>query len=101
MIKYEVQGGIIAVVFGIIGLRGSQSNLKRLRGQVTGKNYWLIAHIAGMLGSYIGAITAFVVNNNRWLGLPEIVVWLGPTVIIVPFIFYETAKFKKTEIKST
>ena len=97
-VNHEWQGGLISVVFGLIGLRNSQSNYKRLSGKISNKNYWLIAHIGGMLGSYIGAITAFTVNNNRWMGLPDVIAWLGPTVILVPFIIYETAKFKKATL---
>lgn len=95
MLYYDWQVGVISIVFGLIGLRNSQSNYKRLSGKVSGKNYWLIAHIGGMLGSYIGAITAFTVNNNRWMGLPDVLAWLGPTIILVPFIIYETGKYNK------
>lgn len=90
-----VQGGIIASVFGCIGINNSLVNIKRLRGRVKGNNYWLLAHISGMLGSYIGAITAFTVNNNRWMGLPDVVAWLGPTLVLVPLMVYELSRFKK------
>ena len=86
------QMAIVAGVFGCIGLRNSYLCVKRLRGLVKSKNYWLTAHIAGMLASYIGAITAFTVNNNRWMGLPPLVAWLGPTLLLVPFIIYEVSR---------
>lgn len=94
------QGGFICLAFGLIGIRGSMLNIKRLRGFIIEKNYWLISHITGMLGSYIGAITAFTVNNNRWMHLPEIVVWLGPTILLVPLIVYEVRK-RKIPLKAT
>jgi hypothetical protein len=51
-----------------------------------------------MLGSYIGAFTAFFVNNNaRWIHLPEIIAWLGPTAFITPLIIFELRKYKKAE----
>ena len=87
--------GIVSLVFGLIGLRGNQTNIKRLRGDLQYKNYWLLAHIGGMLGSYIGAITAFVVNNSRHIPLPNVVLWLGPTVFLVPLIIFELKKHKK------
>lgn len=88
--------GIICLAFGLLGLRGNQLNVKRLRGIVQHSNYWLLAHIGGMLGSYIGAITAFLVNNNnRWMHLPQIVAWLGPAILLVPLIVYEVNKFRK------
>ncbi|MCA0430865.1 MAG: hypothetical protein LCH32_10230 [Bacteroidetes bacterium] len=88
--------GIISLIFGAIGLRGNYITYKRLKGHVTYKSYWLMAHIGGMLGSYIGAITAFLVNNNnRWIQLPNIVAWIGPTAFIVPLIIFELKKHKK------
>jgi hypothetical protein len=87
---------IISLVFGVIGLRGNQTNIKRLRGNLTYKNYWLLAHIGGMCGSYIGAFTAFFVNNNnRFIHLPTVIAWLGPAVFIAPLIFYEVNKHQK------
>lgn len=93
--KHSIEGGIIATVFGSGGLRNSYVNLKRLNGKLTYKNYWLMAHIGGMLGSYIGALTAFTVNNNRWMHLPEIVAWLGPTILLVPLLVREVNAYKK------
>jgi hypothetical protein len=91
----EMQWTIITVSFGLLGLRSGFTNIRRLRGKVSHSNYWLLTHIGGMLGSYLGAITAFLVNNNRWMGMPQVVAWLAPTVILVPFIFYEVGRHKK------
>ncbi len=55
---------------------------------------WLKVHIGNMLGSYIGAITAFVVNQMEHIPLPPIVMWLGPSVILVPIIVIELKKVK-------
>lgn len=88
--------GIITMIFGALGLRANYLNIKRLRGNITYSNYWLLMHISGMLGSYIGAITAFLVNNNaRWIHMPHMVAWLGPTVMLAPLIIYEVNRFKK------
>ncbi len=87
--------GFISLIFGLIGLNGNRSTIKRLRKKLTFKNYWLLAHIGGMLGSYIGAITAFVVNNSRVIPLPNLVLWLGPACLIVPLIIYEVKKHEK------
>jgi hypothetical protein len=86
--------GIISLVFGVIGLWSNYSNVQRLRKNLRYKNYWLLAHIGGMLGSYIGAITAFLVNNNKWIHAPNLIVWLGPTAFLVPLIFFEIKKHK-------
>jgi hypothetical protein len=76
-------------------LRGNQNTINRFRKKLVYKNYWLLAHISGMLGSYIGAITAFTVNNSRNIPLPNIVLWLGPTVFLVPLIIYELRRHQK------
>jgi hypothetical protein len=90
--------GTISLVFGLIGLRSNYTTIKRLRGQITEKAYWLMAHVSGMIASYIATITAFTVNNNQWIGMPNIVAWLGPTILLVPFIFYEIGKLKNKTV---
>lgn len=87
--------GIVSLVFGLIGLRGNYVTLKRLRGRVVYRNYWLLAHIGGMTGSYIGALTAFVVNNSEKIPLPGLVLWLGPTAFLVPFIIWEIGRYQR------
>jgi hypothetical protein len=51
-----------------------------------------------MCGSYIGAITAFVVNQSEHIPLPEIALWLGPTAIITPIIIMELKKVKSNAL---
>lgn len=87
--------GIISLVFGVLGVRGNFITIKRLTKKLEYRNYWLLAHIGGMCGSYIGAITAFLVNNNRWIHAPDIVVWLGPAAFLVPLILFEVRNHQK------
>ncbi len=96
----ETSFGVVSLVFGSIGLRANFTTIKRLRGNVSEKNYWLMAHAGGMTGSYIAAITAFTVNNNAWMGLPNIVAWLGPTAILVPFMTVQVRKLKGNKIQA-
>lgn len=98
MINGNIGAGIVSLVFGIIGIQGNISAQKRLRGKITKRNYWLLAHIGGMLGSYIGALTAFLVNNGNHVPLPPIVLWLGPTFLIVPLILIELRKHEKLPV---
>lgn len=95
IVRQNTSFGIISLVFGIFGLRGNQVTINRFRKKLVYKNYWLLAHISGMLGSYIGAITAFTVNNSRMIPLPALVLWLGPTVFLVPLIIFEIRKHEK------
>ena len=92
--KYKDISALIPLTFGIFGLRGVIKNTKRLLSKPTETLYWLKIHIGNMLGSYIGAITAFVVNQSEHLPLPPIALWLGPTAILVPIIVMELKKVK-------
>lgn len=86
---------IISLVFGLLGLRGNQVTLARFRKKLVYRNYWLLAHIGGMLGSYIGAVTAFVVNNAARIPVPDVLLWLGPAGFLVPLIAFEIKKYEK------
>jgi len=89
---------IIPFVFGVVGTYGVYRNsMKFINGQ-TETMYWLKKHIGNMCGSYIGAITAFVVNQSEHIPLPQVILWLGPTAIIVPIIVMELKKVKSTAI---
>ena len=95
-IKNESINALIPFVFGTMGLWGVIKNVKRLRRKPKETMYWLKLHIGNMLGSYIGAITAFVVNQAEHIPLPPIVLWLGPAAILVPIIAMELKKIKST-----
>jgi len=99
LLSKKTEYGVICLVFGLLGINGNYTTIKRLRRKVVYKNYWLLAHIGGMLGSYIGALTAFLVNNYKLVPLPPIALWLGPTVLIVPLIVYEISKQKARSTK--
>ena len=85
---------ILPFVFGVLGTYGVYRNiLKYIHGQ-TETMYWLKKHIGNMCGSYIGAITAFTVNQSSHIPLNPIILWLGPTLIITPIIVFELKKIK-------
>jgi uncharacterized membrane protein len=86
---------LIPLVFGTMGLRSVYNNVKRFRNCPNDPTHWLQTHISGMIGSYIGAITAFTVNQSAHIPLPNLVLWLGPTAILTPFIILEIRKVKK------
>ncbi len=58
---------------------------------------WVVAHIAGMIGSYIVLWTAFYVDNAHLIPglkeLPPLAFWVLPTVIAIPFIIVSISRF--------
>ena len=77
---------VILLVFGGIGALLSKGNLKIYQqGGVQGKER-IVKHFSSMIGATIAAVTAFVVTNFHFQ--PAIVLWLGPTVVLVPVIFW-------------
>lgn len=77
---------ITILVFGALGANFSFTNLKIYwRGGVRGRER-LMQHFSSMLAATIAALTAFAVTNFTFH--PEIVLWLGPTVVLVPVIFW-------------
>jgi uncharacterized membrane protein len=91
--------GIVFIVFGFIGLRMVGRDIKNYKGKTEIINYWLIAHLQRMIGAYIAAITAFLVVNGKYLDglVPNYVIWLLPTVILVPLIIKWTKKYQVTK----
>jgi hypothetical protein len=59
--------------------------------------WWVIAHLVGMIGSYVVLWTAFYVDNahlfpgvNR---LPTLTFWVAPTLIAAPFLVRSIRRF--------
>jgi uncharacterized membrane protein len=93
-LKNHSSDAIIPIVFGLMGVYGVFKNVRSFISGPKETMYWLKKHIGNMCGSYIGAITAFVVNQADHIPLNPIIIWLGPTVIIVPIIVFELKKIK-------
>lgn len=82
-------GNIVLMVFGLILLFLSTSDLKvliRNREFAAHNKQWIFKHIGMMLGTYIAATTAFLVNTVQFN--PPWVLWLGPTVLGVLLMRY-------------
>ncbi len=96
---------IIVVVFGSIGLLNSYVDIKGMffPAKEKSKLGWLYGHLGKMSGSYISAVTAFLLNNIT-TDFP-LLIWFGPTVIGAVFItywiiFYKRKERKKVEVSS-
>ncbi|MFI5272530.1 MAG: hypothetical protein ACHQ4H_05785 [Ktedonobacterales bacterium] len=60
-------------------------------------DWWVIAHLSGMIASYVILWTAFYVDNAHlfpglnWL--PTVTFWAAPTLIAIPFLVRSIARF--------
>jgi len=85
--------GSVFLAFGILSIRMVRVDIRNYKGKAPIKNYWLTAHLQRMLGAYVASATAFVVVNNPNF-LPDVIVWLLPTAVILPLIIKWTKKYK-------
>lgn len=84
-------GGIVLIVFSVIGLVMAVGDLRMLGKTPTDKKFWLYQHISKMTGGYIAALTAFLVVNQT---LPGLWGWLSPTVVGTVYIIYNQVRFR-------
>lgn len=88
---------LVLSVFGGIGLISAIRDLVQLRKPELMKKRWMRQHLGNMSGAYIAAFTAFLVVNDF---LPDLIAWLGPTVIGSIFIVFWNLKLRKQEKRS-
>ena len=87
--------GIVAVVFGLLGMRLAGVQMGSFIWKPSEKLFWWYTHLGNFIGSYIAAWTAFsvvtlpqVFGNHVWL-------WLWPTAAGVPAIVITTAYYRR------
>ena len=80
LVVYGVMTGfsILPIFFGILTAVLVSREVRKYAGRVE-KGEWFFAHIIGMLSAYIATFTAFAVTNVTFL--PEVLVWIIPTVV--------------------
>jgi uncharacterized membrane protein len=88
--------GIVALVFGGIGASFVRKDIVQFFRPPQEKMHWWYGHISSMGGSYISAVTAFIVVNIR-LAEFQWVLWIVPsivgTILIIRTIRFYKAKF--------
>jgi uncharacterized membrane protein len=91
--------GMIAVVFGILGMRLSGVQMASFIRKPKEKMFWWYTHLGNFIGSYIAAWTAFSAVTLSQLyhgGLAGLlVIWLWPTAIGVPAIVLTVIYYKR------
>jgi len=89
---------VILVAFGSIGLTMALADWRDWsRGPINGKAR-IARHLGRMLGGTIATITAAGVVNLGFL--PDLLVWLGPTALITPVIFWWTARAMRGAVRA-
>lgn len=83
----------LGIFFGYSLARAAAEDMRRFRRPPADRHFWWYHHMGSMLGSYIGAVTAFMVQSvSRWMyGVEALapfawVVWVLPAAIGVPLI---------------
>lgn len=93
--------------FSLVGILSGTGGVRYWWHTPTTRMHWWYAHMGNMLGACIAAVTAFTVTNARLFALPgdSLMVWLGPTAVGVPAIFfwigYYRRKFERGGSKRT
>ncbi len=89
---------VILLAFGSIGLTLALSDWRDwARGPIRAKAR-IARHLSRMLGGTIATITAAGVVNLGFL--PDLLVWLGPTALITPLIFWWSARVTRGAVRA-
>src|SRR5690625_2695998 len=88
--------GIVFITFGGLSLMFISQDIRYFRKRSKIKNYWLLAHLQRMVGSFIAALTAFLVVNAQYFPeqIPSLVFWLVPTIVFTPLIVKWSKKYR-------
>lgn len=82
-------------LFPVIGLLSGGAGLRYWLRPPTTPMHWWFAHMGGMLGGAIAAVTAFTVINGPRVGLWPIACWIGPPLIASPLVRLWTAYYER------
>ncbi len=97
--------GYLSLIFGFFTSQTGYVNFKGFRNiDKQEKMWWWFAHMNSMTGSFIAAITAFLVQNGRMFDLPDQygwVPWILPALIGLPLVSYWAGKYKKQFSRAT
>ncbi len=91
---------VVFLTATILSVEHWTADARRIVGQ-----QWVVAHIVGMIGSYVILWTAFYVDNAHLIPLlnqlPQLTFWILPTVIALPFLVLSLSRFAPKTVKHT
>ncbi len=85
--------GVTLIVFGLLGIGNSLVDYFAMKSKTATGKKRIALHVTKMLAGLIATVTAFVVTN--FTANPEFILWIAPTIFIVPYIVYWNRKLKK------
>ena len=87
---------LIGYGFALLGYGARHFRQEPRVQRIVGKQ-WVVAHIVGMIGSYIVLWTAFYVDNAHLIPglkeLPTLAFWVLPSLIGLPFMVLSISRF--------
>ena len=93
---YLVVLATIGYGFALGGYGARRFRQKPMVRRMLGKQ-WIVAHIVGMIGSYVVLWTAFYVDNAHLIPglqqLPTLTFWVLPSLIALPFLVVSLSRF--------
>lgn len=90
---WPAPGASISVIFGLLGIFTGGSDLYSFARPPADPHAWWYAHMNGMLGSYIAAISAFSAINLTFIPMPWR--WLWPTIAGTPLVILWIGYYRK------
>lgn len=87
--------GIVAIVFGIIGMVAPLVEMQKFIFKRTRKMFWIYTHMGNFIGSYIAAWTAFGVTSLAPQFGGGAIMWLWPTIVGVPAIIFTLRYYRR------
>jgi hypothetical protein len=92
----------LGIFFGLAVIQAGIADMRRFRAPPGEPRAWWYHHMSGMLGSYVGAVTAFMVQTvSRWMYNVEAlapyawVVWVLPAAVGSPLIALWIASYRR------
>lgn len=93
MVQNQMAFAIVLLTFGGIGAVSVAFDLRKFVWPAKDRFAWWYDHMGAMVGSYIAAVTAFSVQNFKFL--PALAAWLWPTVIGIVGLTIWTRYYKR------
>jgi len=81
--------------FGGIGLLMTYRDFRAFKEFTTNNKVAIVSHIGRMVGAFITSVTAFIVAG---LSISNLLVWLLPTLLGIPYIVFWIRKIKTVKI---